>query len=74
VLTRRLVGRHPFWDLLGVKGRKWLRSWRGVRGDPGVHAPHEFLEADIARIERKIAQHALYCLTRATCSQWLRST
>ena len=43
MLMRQLVGRPPFADLFGVKGRAWLRQLelpgRGVRDGRGVHAP-----------------------------------
>jgi transposase len=63
VLMRCLVGRAPFSDLFGVKGRRWLAE---------LELPHEeretvdsalrqveFLDREIAAVERLIAKEAL---------------
>src|ERR1039458_8550795 len=65
VLMRRLKGRPPVSDLFGVKGRQWL---------PGLEVPVEeaetvegcmrhveFLDAEIAEVERLVARQMLSC-------------
>jgi hypothetical protein len=63
VLMRRLKGRPPMSDLFGVKGRKWLRELElAVEEAETVQAAlrHiEFLDAEIAEVERLIAREAL---------------
>jgi transposase len=63
VLMRRLVGRCPFSDLFGVKGRDWSRSLElPVEECETIEAcvRHvEFLEAEIEDVERLIAKQAL---------------
>ncbi len=63
VLQRRLQGKPPCSDLFGVKGREWLAELGvaagGARvGDAGIRHI-EFLDAEIAAVERLIAQQAL---------------
>jgi transposase len=63
VLVRRLVGRPPVSDLFGVKGREWL----GRLELPPEEAETvesalrhiEFLDTEIAAVERQIARQAL---------------
>jgi transposase len=63
VLMRRLQGRPPVSDLFGVKGRKWLRQLElPVEEAETVESAlrHvEFLDQEIADIERLIAREAL---------------
>ena len=63
VLVRRLVGRPPVSDLFGVKGREWLRGLKlPVEESETVAAcmRHvEFLDAEIAEVERLVALDAL---------------
>jgi len=63
VLMRRLKGRPPVSDLFGVKGRKWLGELElPVEEAETVQAAlrHiEFLDAEIAEVERLIAREAL---------------
>ena len=63
VLMRRLVGRPPVSDLFGVKGRQWLRGLElPVEECETIEAcmRHvEFLDAEIAEVERLIAKQAL---------------
>jgi transposase len=63
VLVRRLKGRPPVSDLFGVKGRRWLREQRlpVEEAETIVSALRhiEFLDAEIAAVERVIAQEAL---------------
>jgi len=63
VLMRRLVGRCPFSDLFGVKGREWLRGLElPVEECETIEAcmRHiEFLEAEIDEVERLVAKQAL---------------
>ena len=63
VLVRRLVGRPPASDLFGVKGRKWLAELRlPLEESETVEAcmRHvEFLDSEIATVERQIASEAL---------------
>ena len=62
-LQRRLQSRPPATDLFGVKGRRWLAGLElPVEERESVDAAlrHvEFLEAEIAQVERLIAQQAL---------------
>src|SRR4051794_24506117 len=63
VLHRRLQGKLPCSDLFGVKGRQWLAALElPVEERESVDAGlrHiEFLDAEIAAVERLIAQQAL---------------
>jgi transposase len=63
VLQRRLQGRPPCSDLFGVKGRRWLAGLElPVEERESVDAGlrHiEFLDSEIAAVERLIAQQAL---------------
>lgn len=63
VLMRRLQGKPPCADLLGVKGRDWLRSLKlPVEENETVQAAlrHvKFLDAEIAAVEALIAQQVL---------------
>jgi transposase len=63
VLMRRLKGRPPVSDLFGVKGRDWLRRLKlPLEEDETVQAclRHiEFLDAEIAAVDRLIATEAL---------------
>ena len=65
ILMRQLVGRPPFADLFGVKGRAWLRQLElPIEECETVEAcmRHiEFLDAEIAEVERLIARYALSC-------------
>ena len=62
-LMRQLKGRPPMSDLFGVKGRRWLRALELPAEECEVvecsmrHV--EFLEAEIAQVESKIAQQML---------------
>jgi transposase len=63
VLQRRLRGKPPCSDLFGVKGRRWLAGLElppeeRVSVDAGIRHI-EFLDAEIAAVERLIAQQAL---------------
>ena len=63
VLMRCLVGRPPFADLFGVKGRRWLAELglpveERETVDAGMRQV-EFLDAEIAAVERLIAREAL---------------
>jgi len=63
VLQRRLQGKPPCSDLLGVKGRQWLADLELALEeresvDAGIRHV-EFLDAEIAAVERPIAQQAL---------------
>ena len=63
VLQRRLQGKPPCSDLFGVKGRTWLASLElpleeRESVDAGIRHV-EFLDAEIAAVERLIAQQAL---------------
>jgi transposase len=66
VLVRRLVGRPPVSDLFGVKGREWLRSLELAVEEAetveGCMRHVEFLDAEIAEVERLIARDALSSL------------
>jgi transposase len=63
VLMRQLVGRAPFSDLFGVKGRRWLAGLRlPLEERETVDAAMrqvEFLDSEIAEVERLIAKAAL---------------
>jgi transposase len=63
VLQRRLQGKPPCSDLFGVKGRQWLAglelpSEERESVDAGIRHV-EFLDAEIAAVERLVAQQAL---------------
>jgi transposase len=63
VLQRRLQGKPPCSDLFGVKGRQWLATLElpieeRESVDAGVRHV-EFLDAEVAAVERLIAQQAL---------------
>jgi transposase len=63
VLMRQLVGRPPFSDVFGVKGREWLRELQlPLEESETVSAAMrqiEFFDSEISEIERLIAQAAL---------------
>jgi transposase len=63
VLVRRLKGKPPVSDLFGVKGRRWLREQKlPVEEAETVTSAlrHvEFLDSEIAAVERLIAREAL---------------
>jgi transposase len=63
VLMRQLVGRPPVSDLFGVKGRKWLGGLELALEEretvDGCMRQIEFLDQEIAAVERLIAQDAL---------------
>ena len=63
VLMRRLIGRCPFSDLFGKAGREWLRDLElPVEECETVEASMrhiEFLDAEIAEVERLIAKQTL---------------
>jgi len=63
VLVRRLIGKPPVTDLFGVKGRQWLRELElPLEEQETVDAALrqlEFLDAEIAAVERLIAAEAL---------------
>ena len=63
VLQRRLQGKPPCSDLFGIKGRRWLAGLElpleeRESVDAGIRHV-EFLDAEIAAVERLIAQQAL---------------
>src|SRR6202030_3677759 len=63
VLRRRLQGKPPCSDLFGVKGRQWLAGLElpleeRESVDAGIRHV-EFLDVEIAQVERLIAQQAL---------------
>jgi transposase len=63
VLQRRLQGKPPCTDLFGVKGRAWLAGLElpleeRESVDAGIRHV-EFLDAEVAAVERLIAQQAL---------------
>ncbi|MCA1680487.1 MAG: IS110 family transposase [Actinobacteria bacterium] len=63
VLMRQLVGRPPVSDLFGVKGRKWLAALELALEEretvDGAMRQIEFLDTEIAAVERLIAKAAL---------------
>src|SRR5687768_8761785 len=63
VLMRRLQGKPPVSDLFGAKGRKWLRELELPVEEAETVASAmrhiEFLDAEIAEVERLIASEAL---------------
>ena len=63
VLMRQLVGRPPFSDLFGVNGREWLRGLELAVEEretvDGCIRQIEFLDSEIAEVERLIAGAAL---------------
>jgi hypothetical protein len=63
VLMRQLIGRAPFSDLFGVKGRRWLAALQLPIEEretvDGCMRQVEFLDSEIAEVERLIAQDAL---------------
>ena len=63
MLMRRLQGKPPCSDLFGVKGRQWLRRLElpvEERETVDAGLRHiEFLDAEIAEVERLIAKQAL---------------
>jgi transposase len=63
VLMRQLVGRAPVSDLFGVKGRKWLKGLELAVEEretvDGCMRQIEFLDTEIAEVERLIASEAL---------------
>ena len=65
MLMRQLIGRPPFADLFGVKGRAWLRQLElpveECETVEGCMRQVEFLDAEIAEVERLIARYALSC-------------
>ena len=69
-LMRRLQGKPPVWDLFGVKARGWLAEFElAVEGAATVHGAMrhiEFLDSEIAEVERLIAREALCCQGVAT--------
>jgi transposase len=63
VLMRRLQGRPPVSDVFGVKGRTWLRALElpveEAETVDGALRHIEFLDSEIAAVERLIARAAL---------------
>ncbi|THD78277.1 MAG: IS110 family transposase [Phenylobacterium sp.] len=63
VLMRQLVGRPPFSDLFGVKARKWLAglelAFEERETVDAAMRQIEFLDSEIAEVERLIARDAL---------------
>jgi transposase len=63
VLMRQLVGRPPVSDLFGVKGREWLADLQLAVEEretvDGCMRQIEFLDTEIAEVERLIASEAL---------------
>ena len=63
VLMRCLIGRAPFSDLFGVKGRRWLAGLQLPLEEretvDGCMRQIGFLDAEIAEVERLIAKAAL---------------
>src|SRR6266478_6488290 len=64
VLMRQLVGRPPVSDLFGVKGRKWLAEIQLPLEESetvdGAMRQIEFLDSEIAEVQRLIAADALH--------------
>jgi transposase len=64
VLMRQLVGRPPVSDLFGVKGRKWLAGLELALEEretvDSAMRQIEFLDSEIAEVERLIARDALH--------------
>ncbi len=62
---RQLVGRAPVSDLFGVKGREWLAALELAVEEretvDGCMRQIEFLDTEIAEVERLIASEALHC-------------
>jgi transposase len=65
VLMRRLKGRPPVSDLFGVKGRQWLRQLElpveECETVEGCMRHVEFLDTEVAEVERLIARQMLSC-------------
>jgi transposase len=63
VLMRRLKGKPPFGDLFGVKGRRWLGELvlpvEEAETVAGALRHVEFLDREIAAVERLVAREAL---------------
>ena len=63
VLMRQLVGRPPFSDLFGVKGRAWLAELQLAPEEretvDGAIRQIEFVDSEITEVERLIATDAL---------------
>ena len=63
VLMRQLVGRPPFSDVLGIKGRQWLAelelAFEERETVDSAVRQIAFLDSEIATVERLIAQAAL---------------
>ena len=63
VLMRQLVGRSPFSDVFGKKGREWLRALELVTEEretvDAALRQIEFLDSEIEAVERLIATEAL---------------
>ena len=68
-LMRQLVGRAPFTDLFGKKGRRWLAELELAEVErESVDAALrqvEFLDSEIAEVERLIAAEALGLAARS---------
>jgi transposase len=65
VLMRQLIGRPPVSDLFGAKGRRWLSELElpleeQETVDGGIRQV-DFLDHEIAEVERLIASEALHC-------------
>ena len=73
VLMRRLIGRCPHSDMFGKAGRNWLRSLElAVEECETVEAAMrqiEFLDAEIAEVERLIARERCYRPTRGSADR-----
>jgi transposase len=65
VLMRQLVGRPPVSDLFGVKGHRWLEGLELALEEretvDGCMRQIEFLDSEIAAVERLVARDALDC-------------
>jgi transposase len=63
VLMRQLVGRAPFADLFGVKGRRWLSGLKLAEEEretvDAAMRQIEFLDSELCEVERLIALDAL---------------